>query len=195
MKNNLQIFSLISAIILLLPKAVFAHVGNMETTSFGSGFMHPIQGMDHFLAMFAVGLWAAQMGGGALWKVPSVFVLLMIFGGALAISGFYVPYVEEGILVSVLVLGIMIAASLKLPMVISAFIVGLFAVFHGYAHGAEMPLAMRAVQYSLGFALGTAVLHMAGIAGGIMLSKTNTERVIRYAGGAIACGGIFLVFA
>jgi urease accessory protein len=195
MKKHLHLSLLMLGAMSLLPISVLAHTGVGETTGFGSGFRHPIGGADHLLAMVAVGLWAAQMGGRAIWVVPSAFVTLMIFGGIFAISGIHVPYVEEGILVSVLVLGVLIAAAFKFPLAISASIVGVFAVFHGHAHGAEMPLAIGAVSYSLGFALGTALLHAVGIAGGIVLQKMNSEKAVRFAGGAIALGGIYLAMA
>jgi urease accessory protein len=177
----------------LFPCSVLAHTGGGAFPGFGSGFAHPISGSDHLLAMIAVGLWAAQRGGKALWIVPGVFVALMIFGGVLAISKIPVPYVEEGILLSVLILGIVIAVGLRLPLGIQAFIVGVFAVFHGHAHGTEIPFAAEAVTYSLGFASGTALLHAAGAACGWMLHKLNIGKAIRLVGGVIVLGGMYLV--
>jgi len=194
-KNWLRFSSLIVGVIALLPISVYAHTGVGQTTGFGAGLGHPIGGIDHLLAMVAVGLWAAQLGGRAVWVVPGAFVSLMIFGGILAFSGVQVPYVEQGILVSVLVLGVLIAAAFRLPLAASAVLIGIFAVFHGHAHGAEMPLAMGAVSYSLGFALATALLHGAGIAGGLLLQRMNVEKVVRLAGAAIAVGGVFLAVA
>jgi urease accessory protein len=158
MKNQLSL--LLLGAMFFHPISVLAHTGVSETTGLYSGLSHPIGGTDHFLAMVAVGLWAAQMGGKAIWAVPSAFVVLMIFGVALAISGIQVPYVEEGILVSMLTLGVFIAAAFKFPLTTSATIVGFFALFHGYAHGNEMSLAIGAISYSIGFALGTALLHV-----------------------------------
>ena len=187
--------TMLLSVMFFLPTLAFAHTGVGATTGFGSGFAHPFGGFDHLLAMLAVGLWAAQMGDRALWAVPAAFVALMIFGGVLAVAGIHVPYVEGGILVSVLVLGILIAAAFKFPLMISASIVGVFALFHGHAHGAEMPLVAGAISYSLGFALATALLHAAGIVGGMMLQKMNVEKVVRYAGAAIAVGGVYLALA
>jgi urease accessory protein len=142
--------------------------------------------------MMAVGLWAAQMGGRAAWAVPGAFVSMMVAGGVLGISGIQVPFIEEGILVSVLVLGVLIAGAFRFPLVMSGILVGIFAVFHGHAHGAEMPIAIGAVSYSAGFALATALLHAAGILAGIGLRKLDIEKLTRLAGCAITLGGAYL---
>lgn len=178
--------------ICLLPISALAHTGTGQSTGFSAGFIHPAGGTDHLLAMLAVGLWAAQMGGRAAWAVPGTFVSMMIAGGVLGMSGVHMPYMEAGIVVSVLVLGVLIAGAFKLPLVISGMVVGIFAVFHGHAHGAEMPIAVGAVSYSAGFALATALLHAAGILAGTGLRKLNIEKITRFAGGAIALGGIYL---
>lgn len=192
-KNSLHATLLIAGVIALCPLSAYAHPGHGTATVFASGFSHPFGGLDHWLAMVAVGLWAAQMGGRALWIVPGAFVSLMLAGGALGISGIHLPYVEAGILASVMVLGVLVAAAFKFPLAASAAIVGLFAMFHGHAHGTEMPLAMGAVSYSLGFALATALLHALGIAGGVILQQQlNNDKVVRFAGGAIAMGGVYL---
>ena len=122
-----------------LPDIAFAHTGVGETTGFMHGFSHPIGGVDHILAMVAVGLWATQIGGRALWVVPCTFVGVMVLGGVLGFTGIHMPFVEEGILVSILILGVLIAGAFKIPLMYSSLIVGLFAIFHGYAHGTEMP--------------------------------------------------------
>ena len=189
---NKQALLKILSLLFLLPGVAIAHTGVGETTGFVHGFSHPTGGADHLLAMVAVGLWAAQIGGRALWVVPSTFVILMILGGALGFSGISVPFIEEGILVSVLVLGVLIAGAFKFPVIFSALIVGFFSLFHGHAHGTEMPVAIGAASYSIGFALATAMLHTAGIASGIILQKINLEKVNRFAGGAIALSGIYL---
>jgi urease accessory protein len=195
MKKGLHFSLLAAGVMALVPMVAFAHTGVGGTTGFAAGFSHPFGGMDHLLAMVAVGLWAAQMGGRALWVVPTAFVSLMLLGGGLAVAGVHVPYVEGGILVSVLVLGVLIAAAFKFPLAVSALLVGVFAIFHGHAHGSEMPLAMGAVSYSLGFALATALLHGLGMVGGVALQRLNTEKVVRYAGGVIALGGVYLAVA
>jgi len=178
---------------MLFPISAFAHTGVGDTAGFISGFSHPIGGMDHILAMIAVGLWAAQMGGRAIWAIPTSFVTLMILGGVVGILGIPIPYIEEGILVSVLVLGVLIATASRFPVSISALIVGFFAIFHGHAHGTEMPMTAAGFTYGLGFAISTALLHTSGISIGIVFQKFNVEKVVRFAGGGIAMGGIYLV--
>jgi len=178
-----------------LPGIALAHTGVGETTSFMRGFSHPVGGMDHLLAMVAVGLWAAQVGGRALWVVPCTFVGVMIVGGILGFSGVPVPFIEQGILLSVLIMGILIAGAFRLALAYSALIVGLFALFHGQAHGAEMPALITAASYTAGFAVATAILHLAGIGLGMFVSRIDLPAVSRFAGGAIALSGVYLAVA
>jgi urease accessory protein len=187
-----QALSKLLFLFFLLPGMALAHTGVGETTGFSHGFAHPVGGADHLLAMVAVGLWAAQMEGRSLWLVPSTFVAVMMFGGILGFTGVSVPFVETGIVTSVLILGVLIAGAVKLPLLYSAFIVGVFALFHGYAHGAEMPLVVGAASYTIGFAIATALLHLTGIGVGVLLWKTNLQVLGRFAGGAIALSGVFL---
>ena len=175
--------------------SLLAHTGHGSVSGFASGFSHPIGGADHILAMVAVGLWAAQNGGRALWAVPLSFVLMMVAGAAMGVGGIQVPLIEEGILASVLVLGAMIAFGVKMPVVFGSAIVGLFAVFHGAAHGAEMPLSVGGGEYALGFALATAMLHAGGIAIGILMNRLSETKGSKVAGGAIAASGLALVFS
>lgn len=179
----------------IVPASAFAHTGIGQATGFGAGFLHPFMGLDHLLVMFAVGLWAAQLGGKASWVVPGSFVALMIGGGMLAVAKVHLPFVEQGILVSVVVLGLLIASAFRLPILVSAMLVGVFAVFHGFAHGAEMPLAAGAVSYSVGFALATTLLHISGIGSGALMQKLSIEKLVRFAGGVIALGGIYMAVA
>lgn len=190
-----QSISKILVLSLMFPGLAFAHTGVGQTTGFLHGFGHPMGGTDHMLAMVAVGLWAAQIGGRALWGVPCAFVGVMVLGGVLGIAGFPVPFVEEGILVSILVLGILTAGAFKLPLFYSSLIVGLFAIFHGHAHGVEMPESFGAASYAIGFALATAMLHLLGIGLGMLLQKTNLQTVSRFVGGAIALSGIYLAIS
>ncbi|MCF7971015.1 MAG: HupE/UreJ family protein [Methylococcaceae bacterium] len=192
MKQSLSKMLVLS---IMFPSLALAHTGVGETTGVMHGFGHPIGGVDHMLAMVAVGLWAAQIGGRALWVVPCTFIGVMALGGILGFSGLTVPFVEEGILVSILILGILIAGAFKLPLVYSSLIVGIFAIFHGYAHGAEMPASISAASYAVGFALATAMLHVVGIGLGILMQKTNLQTVNRFAGGAIALSGVYLAIA
>jgi urease accessory protein len=187
-----QTISKLSFLFFLLPGFALAHTGVGETAGLLHGFGHPIGGADHMLAMVAVGLWAAQIGGRALWVVPSTFVGVMVLGGVLGFAGISMPFVEEGILVSILILGILIVGAFKLPLAYSSMIVGLFAIFHGHAHGAEMPESLSAAWYAVGFALVTALLHLSGIGLGMLMQKTNLQTVNRFAGAVIAMSGVYL---
>ena len=136
-----------------------------------AGFVHPFTGLDHLLAMLAVGVWAAQLGGRARWLVPTSFIACMAVAASVGMSGIALPMVESGIATSVLLLGLLIAFSIKLPVALGASIVGLFAVFHGYAHGAEMPQLSTPWIYGIGFVLSTAALHGLGLLLGQGLHK------------------------
>jgi urease accessory protein len=179
-------------LLLSAPALALAHAGAEHATGFAHGFGHPLGGTDHFLAMAAVGLWAMQIGRQALWLVPATFVGVMMLGGVLGFSGIDVPFIEQGILLSVLILGVLIAGAFKLPLAVSAALVGVFALFHGHAHGAEMPLETGALSYTLGFALATALLHLTGIVAGALLQRANLPLISRVLGGAIALGGVVL---
>ncbi len=182
-------------LLLLFPIMALAHTDVGQTTGFAYGFGHPFSGADHMLAMVAVGLWASLVGGRAVWVVPSTFLAVMIIGGFLGFSGISVPFIEEGILVSVLVLGVMIAGAFKLKPTYGAIIVGIFAIFHGHAHGAELPAAIGAASYTISFALATAALHLAGIGLGLLLKQINLPAIDRIAGSAIILGGIYLTIS
>ncbi|HEY5778752.1 MAG TPA: HupE/UreJ family protein [Terrimicrobiaceae bacterium] len=193
MKQTSRVFAVLAAI-LLLPSLAHAHVGVGETGGFLHGMGHPLSGLDHICAMVAVGLWASQMGGRAIWAVPLTFVGVMALAGALGMFGFHVPFVETGIVVSVLTLGVLIAAAVRLPLSSSMIIVGLFAIFHGYAHGAEMPETASGLAYAAGFVAATAFLHACGIGLGIAIQKLASPAVVRFAGIAIVfCGGYLLL--
>ena len=142
--------------------AALAHTGLEHAVSFASGFKHPWTGLDHMLAMVAVGLWAGLNGGRALWAWPAAFVGVMVAGGALGIAGIPVPMVEPGILASVIVLGLLVLAAARLPVALGAALVAVFALLHGHAHGAELPAQAAAATYAAGFALATALLHAPG---------------------------------
>ena len=183
---------LLAAVFALMPMLAQAHILPGEPNGFASGFNHPLHGLDHILAMVAVGLWAAQLGGRARWLVPASFVSLMIVGGALGMAGIHLPMVEAGIVVSVLVLGIFIATAARLPMAASMVVVGLFALFHGHSHGTEIPAAASGLSYALGFVLATAALHGCGVGLGMLAQKQAAAPAIRFAGAAIALTGICL---
>ncbi len=187
--------SLLLVVLGLMPVAALAHSGAGHVTGFHTGFAHPFSGADHLLAMLAVGLWASQLGGRAVWGVPTAFVSLMLIGGYLGMAGVALPLVEVGILGSVMVLGALVAGAVRVPMLVSVLLVGFFAIFHGHAHGAEMLSLQDAYSYSLGFALATALLHAAGVVSGMYLERLLKQSFTRFAGLAIVVSGIYLSMA
>ena len=191
-RNSSVNYKLISGLALfaLTPFLAQAHIVPGEANGFTSGLNHPLHGLDHILAMVAVGLWAAQLGGRSLWLVPAAFVSLMTVGGALGMLGVHVPLVEAGILVSVLALGILIAAKARLPLILSMAVVGLFAIFHGHAHGTEIPMAASGFSYAIGFVFATAALHTCGIGLGLLAQRRLAAPALRFAGVGITLAGI-----
>jgi urease accessory protein len=187
---------LIAIAFLLAVNPALAHLDPAEHGSFAAGFTHPLTGLDHIMAMIAVGLWAALLGGRALYVIPAAFVGFMIAGFTIAMVGIPLPYVEPVILASVFVLGLLVALALPIWVGLSAVIVGFFAVFHGYAHGGEIGGA-EFVSYGVGFALATALLHVLGIAIGMVAGRQfageRGRHVIRIAGGATAASGLMLM--
>ena len=179
----------------IMAPVALAHTGVSDTSGLMAGLMHPMGGWDHLLAMVAVGLFAAQLGGRALWAVPAAFVGLMIAGGAFGVTGLGLPFAEAGVLMSVVVLGGLIAVALRIQLAAAMAIVGLFAIFHGFAHGAEMPLGMGGFAYSAGFALTTALLHGLGIGAGLLCKRLSADTLTRWVGGAIALSGLVLAVA
>jgi urease accessory protein len=163
----------IFAAVSLIPTAALAHTGTGDGHGFVHGFAHPLGGLDHILAMVTVGLFAWQLGGRALWLVPASFVLAMAAGGAAGMAGLSMPFVELGIAASVIVLGIIVAIGVKAPVAIAMGLVGAFAIFHGYAHGTEMPLDASGTAYAAGFMLATALLHAFGIAIGMLIGRAS----------------------
>ncbi|AOF91371.1 HupE/UreJ family protein [Sinorhizobium sp. RAC02] len=172
----------------------FAHLNPEEHGSFMAGFSHPLFGLDHILVMLAVGLWAAQIGGRALWAVPAAFVTTMAIGFSLAVSGIALPFVEPAILASVVALGLLVAMAVKLDTVMSAAIVAVFALFHGHAHGGELGAA-GAWQFGIGFVVATALLHGAGIGLGLGIARLSGGALAaRIIGGLTALTGLVLAF-
>jgi urease accessory protein len=174
------------------PDAALAHTGAEHAFSFASGFRHPLTGLDHMLAMIAVGLWAGLNGGRALWTWPVAFVGVMVLGGVLGISGVLVPMVEAGILASVVVLGLLVLAAAQLPVAAGTILIALFALLHGHAHGAELPDGAAAATYAAGFVIATAILHAIGIGVSRMASTANGRLLVRGAGALVAAAGIAL---
>lgn len=172
-----------------------AHVGIGTTAGFVAGAAHPLSGLDHVLAMTAVGLWASMLGGRALWAVPSAFVAAMVAGGFLGLAGVSFPLAEFMIGLSVLVLGALVAMNVRLPVAVGMMVVAAFAVAHGHAHGAEMPAAAGAVSYAAGFVTATAALHAFGLGLGIAAQRLVAPAVARLAGLIVAALGLSLVVA
>lgn len=186
----------LAAALALTASPAFAHLNPAEHGSLAAGFTHPLSGADHILAMVAVGLWAAMLGGRALYAVPAAFVGVMLAGFAAALAGMPLPFVEPVILASVVVLGLAVALALPVSPLIGAAIAGFFAFFHGHAHGGEIGGAAL-LSYAAGFALATALLHMAGIALGLgagrFVAGQKGRIALRLAGGATALGGLMLM--
>lgn len=190
MKRWHQLILAIAAMALV--PAAQAHTFGAQGAGFAAGLSHPFAGLDHLLAMLAVGLWAAQLGGRALLRVPLAFMALMALGCALALGGPALPAVETGIAVSVLVLGLLIALAARFPLAAGMLLAGAFALFHGHAHGQELPQAASAFLYSTGFLLATGVLHAAGVGLGILFSRGLAANWVRVIGGGIATAGLVL---
>ena len=177
----------------LFPSAAFAHPGAGYTHDFEPGLAHPFAGADHILALVTVGIFAWQLGGRAVWLIPATFVLLMGAGGALATAGTALPSVEIGIAASVIVLGALVGFKVPAPLAIAAGTIAMFAIFHGHAHGSEMPIDLSAVAYTAGFMLATALLHGIGIALGFATSRIGEHHGrLAYAlgGGTVALAGL-----
>jgi urease accessory protein len=169
-------FAGLLTVTLALPAA--AHTGHVDGSGFLSGFLHPLGGLDHLLAMVAVGLWAAQTGGRALWMLPVAFVTMLAGGALIGISGLELPMVEAGIAASVAVLGLLVVLNKRVPVYAAMALVGVFAVFHGHAHGAEMPAAAHPLLFGAGFILSTVLLHGAGIAT-MVIGRGVAKRLVR----------------
>jgi len=177
----------------LTPGVALAHTGHGDTSGLIHGFLHPLGGLDHILAMLAVGVLAGVLGGRALWLVPLSFVAMMVSGFALGIAGVSLPFVEMGIAVSSIVIGAAAAWGRPLPVAGAMALVGIFAIFHGHAHGAEMPATADGLAYAGGFVAASLLLHLAGIAGTVAVSTLlgRYGRVAaRLAGGVFALAGI-----
>lgn len=173
-----------------------AHTGGAHGAGFGHGFAHPFGGLDHLLAMVTVGLWAAQRGGRALWAVPLSFMVMMLAGGLLGMGGVALLSVELGIAASLVVLGTLVALAVRPSVVLGMAIVGIFAVFHGHAHGAEAPEAAAPALYAAGFVAATGLLHLLGIAGfrSAVAAKAGSI-LVRLTGAAVAAGGLAMLAA
>jgi urease accessory protein len=180
-------------VLIALPLPAFAHPQGGVAVGFKSGFLHPLSGLDHILAMVSVGIWGSQLGKPAIWLLPVTFPLVMAFGGVLGVRGVPLHGVEVGVALSALVLGLMIALSARPPLWMAAVIVGIFAIFHGYAHGTELPHAAQPLAFGMAFVLATGMLHVFGILLGTIHRWPFGARVLRFAGAGVACASILLV--
>ena len=181
-------------LLLFLPSTASAHTETGAVGGFISGFVHPLTGLDHVVAMVAVGLWGAFLGAPAIWILPVVFPVVMALGGALGVLGVPMPGVETGIALSGVILGLMVAFAAKPPLKIAGAIVGIFAIFHGHAHGTELPEAADALTYAAGFVIATGLLHLSGISVGLLARWPWGKIAVRTGGvaiAAVACGFLF----
>jgi urease accessory protein len=183
----------LATLLLLAPASALAHsAGGSAGAGFLTGFLHPLGGIDHVLAMLAVGMWGAQLRKPAIWLLPVAFPQVMALGGVAGILGVPMVGIEIGIALSVIVLGSMIALDQRPPLWAALAIVSFFAVFHGYAHGAELPGKSGAVAYSAGFVVATGLIHLTGIGIGLVVKLPRGVAMLRAGGSAIAAAGLFL---
>jgi len=184
----------VATLLALVSAVASAHQESGQTAGFLAGLAHPVSGMDHVLAMIAVGLWGAVLGAPAIWVLPVAFPVVMAFGGLLGLLGFSLPGVEIGIAVSAIVLGAMVATEVRPPIALAAVIVAFFAIFHGHAHGRELPEGTSALLYSLGFVVATGLLHAVGIVLGVAHRWPAGRQVVRVAGGGVALAGLLFLW-
>jgi len=187
-------FAVLVLLLLVLPVTASAHSATGSSGGFSSGFTHPLTGLDHIVAMVAVGLWGAFLGRRAMWTLPVVFPVIMALGGVLGVLGIPLPGVEMGIAGSGIILGLMVAFAAHPPLWVAAVLVGFFAIFHGHAHGTELPDSANAMTFAIGFVTSTGLLHLAGIAFGLLVKWPWGKIAIRTGGAAIAAVGFAFLF-
>ena len=186
--------TLLTLLLMLAAVPAFAHEQTGQAAGFLTGLQHPVSGLDHVLAMISVGLWGAQLGSPAVWLLPVVFPMVMAFGGFLGLMGVPLPGTEVGIALSAILLGIMVAMEAKPPLWVAATLVGFFGIFHGYAHGTELPAGENALLYSVGFVIATGCLHGVGIGIGV-IHRWNAGRIaLRVAGVLVALAGVYFLW-
>jgi urease accessory protein len=182
------------ALLLAWPIPAFAHEAESLRLGIVGGMLHPFSGPDHLLAMVAVGIWGAFLGRPLIYLLPVVFPTLMAVGGVIAMAGIAFPPVEIGIAVSVIVLGVAILGAYRAPVWLATIVVGLFGLFHGYAHGLELPSMVDPIGFSLGFVMATGLLHVAGIVIGLVVDRPGGQLLLRAIGGAIAAAGLWFLY-
>jgi urease accessory protein len=183
-------FSLLTALIISLPSFAFAHVERGQATGFIIGLQHPWSGLDHVLAMIAVGIWGAQLGNPAMWLLPVTFPMVMSMGAMMGLLGIPLPGIEIGIALSAILLGAMVVGEVRPKLIIAALMVSFFAIFHGHAHGTELPVGQSGLLYSMGFVIATGCLHGIGIALGLVHRWPLGKLALRGAGAFIAVMGV-----
>ena len=194
MLRNNRVSWLLLLALLLTPNWAWAHTEPGAADGLVSGFRHPLTGLDHLVAMVAVGLWGAQLGAPAIWLLPIAFPLVMALGGVLGILGVVLPMPDVFVAVSALVLGGVVALGLRAPVAVACAVVAVFAIFHGYAHGVGMRSASNAVAYGVGFVTATGLLHLVGIAIGTLTRWRAGALVVKAAGaGVVAIGLVTLI--
>lgn len=181
---------LAALLLMALPTAAWAHVGTGEIGGILNGLKHPVTGFDHVLAMVAVGLWGAQLGAPAIWLLPVTFPIVMAFGGMLGLMGINLPGIEVCIAISAVALGFMVLREARPNLWAAAFLVGFFAIFHGHAHGTELPQGANALLYSIGFVIATGLLHATGIAIGLVHRWPAGRLTLRAIGGLVSIAGL-----
>ena len=179
---------------LSLPATSFAHVRGGEAAGFLAGLRHPVSGLDHVVAMVSVGLWGAQLGAPAMWLLPVTFPMVMALGGMMGLLGVPLPGVEIGIAASALALGAAVATEARPKLAVAAVLVGVFAVFHGHAHGTELPAGQSGLLYSMSFVIATGCLHATGIAIGLIHRWGWGRKLLRIAGAGVAAAGVFFLW-
>jgi len=181
-------------LMLLWTQPASAHVQKGEAVGLLTGFLHPLAGMDHVLAMVAVGLWGAQLGSPGIWLLPVAFPLVMAMGAMLGLVGMRLPGIEYGIAASAILLGAAVMFELRPPLAVAAILVGFFAIFHGHAHGTELPPGQNALLYSMGFVMATGCLHAVGVGIGTVHRWPWGQTLLRFAGAVVAVGGVFFMW-
>jgi urease accessory protein len=185
--------SLMIIMLLVAVQPLSAHTTGGAIGGLGSGLGHPFIGLDHLLAMLAVGIWAYQLGGSAVWKVPLVFVLTLLVGASIGLTGLNLPFIEPVIAASVMVFGLLIAMKFRITPLLASLLVALFALFHGYAHGIEMPLAASPMAYVVGFSLATIGLHGLGVLLAYVTHRTTHTMLLQIGGFGLAGSGLLLL--
>jgi urease accessory protein len=186
--------AVVGSLALVWPLFAWAHEETGQAAGFLAGLTHPVSGLDHILAMVAVGFWGAQLGAPALWALPVAFPIVMAVGGMLGLLGIPLPGVELGIAFSAVALGAMVAGEVKAAMPLAAGLVGFFAIFHGHAHGTELPDGASGLYYSIGFVAATGLLHAAGIGFGMIHERPGGPAILRAAGGLVLVGGVYFLW-